>query len=1090
MPSLDPARHIVTAVVVTHDGARWLPETLEAIRGQSRPVQRVVGVDTTSRDRSGAILAEYLAPDAILTPPRDTGFGDAVRAALDHPRANTSFPGAAEATEWVWLLHDDCTPDPEALRHLLTAADEDPRAAVLGPKLRDWFDRRLLVEAGVTIDGAGRRETGLEPREFDQGQHDGTRQVLAVSSAGMLVRRDVWDALEGFDPRLPLFRDDIDFCWRVGGAGHRVLLVADAVAYHAEAASRRRRRISATSDHPRRVDRRHAMFVLLANLPAGAMAVALVRNSFASLLRIFMYLLLKQPANALDEAIAITLVYLMPVRLITARFRRRRDRRRTYSAIQPYLARGVALRQFMDMVGNLLGGAPSPDSPGRHQAVTVAPQAEEDDPLRDDHGLLRRAITHPGVLLVVSLAVVTLVAERSLLLGDRLAGGALLPVWGSASDLWSIYLASWHDVGVGSSAIAPPYIGVLAILATLLLGKPWLAVTILLLGCVPLAGFTAYLLARRVLRHWPAQVWMAASYALLPVATGAVAQGRIGTALVHALFPVLGILLTRVLTLPPRLSRRSAWALALLLALATAFVPLVWLLALLTGLLVAVAFGHMGRRLQVSLGIALVVPLLLLMPWTLDLLLHPSLWLLEAGLYQPDLADPRLAPEALLLLSPGGPGVPPLWVTAGFLAAALCALLLRRRRMLVAVGWSMALFGILVAIVLSRVAVEPIQGGPAAPAWPGVALAFAATAMLLSAATAADSFDVMLRMGGLRRGFAFCVALLALTTPVASAGVWMWHGVEGPLSGNARPAMPPFLESLSADGTHPRTLLISPEEDGPISYSVLRGRPPRLGEAQIPPQEAASDQLNAVVAALVGGRGGEEAQALAEFGIRYVVLPAPTVGDGVDVTLVDTLDATPGLERLQLTTDFALWRSVYDTGRLRIVGESSDDPVVVLQSGSVGAGVDVPSGQQPRTLVLAEPADEGWRATLDGTELAASSTEYGMQAFELPERGGQVEITRVGVARQVWLGVQAVLFLLTLVLALPGVRTEEELRRQAEQPSPRPRRPRGSTGTRRAARRGHRGTRARAGGRSSAGSGTPDESNRHGQASREGAPSA
>ena len=61
---------------------------------------------------------------------------------------------------------------------------------------------------------------------------------------------------------------------------------------------------------------------------------------------------------------------------------------------------------------------------------------------------------------------------------------------------------------------------------------------VLLLGCVPLAGITAYLAARRVTSHTAARVWAACSYALLPVATGAVAAGRIGTAVTFVLVPV------------------------------------------------------------------------------------------------------------------------------------------------------------------------------------------------------------------------------------------------------------------------------------------------------------------------------------------------------------------------------------------------------------------------------------------------------------------------------------------------------------------------------------------------------------------------
>ncbi|MDT0301588.1 glycosyltransferase family 2 protein [Streptomonospora wellingtoniae] len=1081
MLPLDPARHIVTAVIVTHDGARWLPETLEAVREQSRPVQRVIGVDTGSRDRSGRILADFIAPDAITTLDRSTGFGDAVRAALDLRRARAEFPGAApDATEWVWLVHDDCTPDPDALQHLLLAANDDPRAAVLGPKLCDWFDRRLLVEAGVTIDGAGRRETGLESREFDHGQHDGTRAVLAVSSAGMLVRRDVWDQLDGFDRALPVFRDDIDFCWRAGSAGHRVLIVTDAVAYHAEAAARRRRRISAAADHPRRLDRRNAIFVLLANLPVGGMLAAFVRNTFASLLRVLMYIAAKQPANAFDEAVAISAVYLMPFRLLRARVRRRRNRKRTYSAIRPFLARGVALRQFTDAVSNLVAGTPGLDTPGRHQAVT-APPRDDEDPLDDDQSMLMRALRSPGVLLVATLAVVTLVAERSLLFGAELSGGALPPVTGGAADLWNLYLTGRPEVGAGAGAPAPPYVGVLALLSTLLLGKPWLAVTVIVLGCVPLAGFTAYLLARRVLDYRPAQVWMAGSYALLPMATGAVAQGRLGTAVVHALLPVLGILLTRLLTLPPRQSRRTAWALALFLAAGTAFVPLLWLLALITGVLVAVAFGHLGRRLYGSLSIALCVPLVLLLPWSAELFLHPSLWLLEAGLHRPELSSPPPSAEQLLMLSPGGPGSPPVWVTAGFLAAALFALLLLRYRMQIAVGWSVALFGILVAIVISRVPVEPWYGGPSAPAWPGVALAFAATAMLLSAATTARSFGVMWSMGGPRRAFVACAAALALTTPVCAAGVWMWNGAQGPLTGQGGPGIPGMLSAVSSDARDARTLVVSPGSEGPVRYAVLRGREPRIGEGQIPAAEGIGDALDATAAGLVAGQGGDQAKELARLGIGYVLMPRPPESDDASTTPVDTLDGVPGVSRVLMTERFGLWRLDEPTGRLQVAG---DGEPVVLQRRGEGA-YRVPSGSGGRTLVLAEPAGTGWSATLDGEALAAGENRSGLTTFELPAAGGPLRLDKSDPLRWTWLAAQGGLLVMVAVFALPGVRTEEDLREEEAQPAPRPRRPalaglRGSAGTR-SATRGHRarGTR-RAGGRGTERAGGADSAGSEG----------
>ena len=91
--------------------------------------------------------------------------------------------------DWVWLLHDDSAPAPRRARAAARRRGSTPSADVLGPKLREWPSLRRLLEVGVTISGTGRRETGLERGEYDQGQHDRLRDVLAVNTAGMLVRR-------------------------------------------------------------------------------------------------------------------------------------------------------------------------------------------------------------------------------------------------------------------------------------------------------------------------------------------------------------------------------------------------------------------------------------------------------------------------------------------------------------------------------------------------------------------------------------------------------------------------------------------------------------------------------------------------------------------------------------------------------------------------------------------------------------------------------------------------------------------------------------------------------------------------------------
>ena len=280
--------------MVSHDGARWLPVVIDALRSQTRAPDHVVAVDTGSRDESADLLDAAFGP--VVPAPASTGYPEAVRR------------GVAELgpeVEWLWLLHDDSTPDAGALEALLAAADEHPEADILGPKLREWPSLRRLLEVGVTISGTGRRETGLERGEYDQGQHDEVRRVLAVNTAGMLVRRRVLEDLGGLDDRLPVFGNDIDLGWRAAAAGHTTLVVPQAVVFHAEAAHRGVRRTALTGRHTHFQERRAALFTLLVNVRARALPLQVVRLVLGTVLRVLGFLLVRSVGEALDELAAL-----------------------------------------------------------------------------------------------------------------------------------------------------------------------------------------------------------------------------------------------------------------------------------------------------------------------------------------------------------------------------------------------------------------------------------------------------------------------------------------------------------------------------------------------------------------------------------------------------------------------------------------------------------------------------------------------------------------------------------------------------------------------------------------------------------------
>jgi GT2 family glycosyltransferase len=1047
---LSHPRHVVTAVLVAHDGASWLPETLAALAAQTRPPQHLVGVDTGSTDASPSLIEERFGAERVVRLDAATGYPDAVAAGLaaadqqrPAPRRRAADLEAGEPVRWVWLLHDDSAPEPGALAALLEAAETAPSAAVLGCKARDWADPRLLVEVGITTDRAGRRETGLERREFDQGQHDSQRDVLAVGTAGLLVRRDVWDALGGLDPALPLGRDEIDLGWRANAAGHRVVIVPTAVVRHARAWSTGRRPGRALTAAPHTVDRRHGLAVLLWNVSLPALLLGIPRWTFGALLRAFALLLTRQVSAARDELAALGWNMAHALDVVRARRRRRQARTRSDRSLRHLFASPVArLRGYADAAATwLTGGVDEID-----EDALVADLDEEALPHRAHRRGSRLLRNRPGLGLVLGLLVVALAANRALLGGGRLVGGGLLPPPTGAEDWLAAYLSSAPGGGLGEEGPAAPALAVLGLLSGLLLGKGWLAVDVLVLGCAPLAGLSAWWASRRVDASRRLRLWAAATYAVLPTTALAVGSGRLDLCVAVVATPLVLAGVHSVLTNDPRHNGwRGPFAVGLGLALAAALAPQLWLLATLLlavgGGVLVVGASPATRTSAVRRAAAAVLtaatPLAVLHPWTWEVVRRPRLLL--AGPSGPATGERPLGVLDALLLRPGATDGPIRWLLAGVVLAALAGLLRRRGRRTALVAWAVVLAAGTWALVLSRGAGldRPASAVPAL----GVVACGLLVAGLVAAARARERLAAV--SFGWRQPAAAAVALVALVAPLALAVSWVVDGVRGPLERRSTVQLPAVAVAETRAQSGSRVLWLDTAGSGAerqVRYSLAPSTGLTAADAvgTTTVDGPASDVVDGLVAELVTLRGTDAADSLATFAVRFVAVAEP-----VEPELAEALDAQAGLSRVAFGGEVQLWRTVAPSARLSLLppelagpareGEFNTrealrtTPPQPLPSRRESATATVPPGPEGRLLVLAEGADEGWEATIDG-EPMERLTAYGWaQAFAVPALGGTIELRRDQGPRGRALAVQGVLLAVVMVLAAPSVRRDDTL---------------------------------------------------------------
>jgi len=545
-----PVTAPVTAVLVTAGRTRYLPTTLAALAAQARRPVRVLLVDVGGPDGVAELLDETFAaappgPRPWLARTNAAGigsFGRAVSAGL----ATLAAALDEEPTPWLWLLHDDSAPAPDALAELVRAVRHAPSVAVAGAKQRTWTDPERLLEVGVRTTRWGRRMTDVEAGELDQGQLDGRTDVLGVGLAGALVRRDVWDELRGPDPALGEFGTGLDLSRRARLAGHRVVVVPSAVVRHAQALYQGLRGRSGPevdldgdgevdAADPRRsfaARRRSVVHARLVAAPLPLLPAVAVVALLAAFVRALIELAGKQPLMALAELQAAAAALSRPRALLRARRREtatRRLPRRTLWALQASwrdVWNQAQDRRLARLEARRVRRAPSELEIGELAALAS-----------------RRRVTL-GVL-VAALVAASLVGFSRLVTpvtgGAGLVGGALARASSSLAELWWAATSGWVSGGLGTEAPGDPLLLVLTPLAALAGGH--LGGAAVLLGSVLLAGVGAWAAAGAATRSVGVRAWAAVVWAAAPALLLAVGSGRLGAVLAHVALPwvALGI---------------------------------------------------------------------------------------------------------------------------------------------------------------------------------------------------------------------------------------------------------------------------------------------------------------------------------------------------------------------------------------------------------------------------------------------------------------------------------------------------------------------------------------------------------------------
>jgi GT2 family glycosyltransferase len=150
-------------------------------------------------------------------------------------------------TPWFAVANADIALQPGALEALLAAGAADQRAGAIAPRLilpdgstqHSVYAFPTIRSTLVVASGAGRVLKPLGERSLLLGMFDAEhgRRVPWAIAAFLLVRREAWDAIGGFDEHQWMYAEDLDIGWRLHKAGWETRYEPNARVEHESSAS-------------------------------------------------------------------------------------------------------------------------------------------------------------------------------------------------------------------------------------------------------------------------------------------------------------------------------------------------------------------------------------------------------------------------------------------------------------------------------------------------------------------------------------------------------------------------------------------------------------------------------------------------------------------------------------------------------------------------------------------------------------------------------------------------------------------------------------------------------------------------------------
>ena len=261
---------IVTIVIVNYNGKKFLKDCLGSIARSTFRDFEVILVDNGSKDGSVYFVKRYFPWVKIVKNEVNVGFAEGCNIGAKH-----------SSSKYIVFLNTDVKVEPDWLEKLVKTAELDPSIGACGCKVLLMDTGLIDCIGGFNCDVYGHGLYAVGHLENDYGQYDNVTECFAIAGMCMLVRREAFERIDGFDSKFFLLAEDIDLCWRMRLAGYTIRVNPRAVVHHKSMATFKKEHIR--RDYIRFLVERNTLRMLIKNYSTNSL-IKIIPKYFAIIL--------------------------------------------------------------------------------------------------------------------------------------------------------------------------------------------------------------------------------------------------------------------------------------------------------------------------------------------------------------------------------------------------------------------------------------------------------------------------------------------------------------------------------------------------------------------------------------------------------------------------------------------------------------------------------------------------------------------------------------------------------------------------------------------------------------------------------------